>query len=122
MANRPDGKSAKTQRVTFTKASAERISRVVRKVEAGNRGGQPLIYQPRIGSGGKVFRVCKFTGSWDIDTSKTITFLNQTATPNTVAAKNLFATISGSTVTSTFYNCAIGKDGTAWYLIAAECP
>ena len=110
-------------RVTFTKASAERISRVVRRVEAGNRGGQPLTFEPRIGGGGgKVFRVCKFTWSWDIDTSKTITFLNQTATPNTVVAENLFATISGSTVTSTFYNCAIGKDGTAWYLIAAECP
>lgn len=108
-------------RVTFTPGSAERIAKVVRIVEAGNRDATGYVPGPRLQGGGKVFRVCKFTGSWSIDTSKTVTFLNQTATPNTVAATNLFATISGSTVTSTFLNCAIAKDGTAWYLIAAEC-
>jgi len=108
-------------RVTFTPGSAERIARVVRVVEAGNRNATGYVPSPRLQGGGKVFRVCEFTGSWSIDTAKTVTFYNQTATPNTVQAQNIFATLSGTTVTSTFRNCAIAKDGTAWYLIAAQC-
>jgi hypothetical protein len=42
-----------------------------------------------------------------------------TTTPNTVAAMNLFAQIATSS--SATRNCAIARDGTAWYLIAAEC-
>jgi len=67
---------------------------------------------------GKTFRICTFTGAWSINATKTVTFRNQTATPNTVAAVNLFAAI---TAASGSRNCAIGKDGTAWYLIAAQC-
>lgn len=70
----------------------------------------------------KVFRICTFTGTWNIDTQKTVTFRGVTSTPNTVTAQNLFATINGSTNTSTSMPCAIAKDGTAWYLIAARCP
>jgi hypothetical protein len=70
------------------------------------------------GAGGKVFRVCTFTGAWSINGSKTITLRNQTTTPNTVSAVNLFAAIAAPSGTA---NCAIAKDGTAWYLIAAQC-
>ena len=122
MPQRPDGKAAKTQATSFTRPAAERIARVVRKVEAGDRKENALSFQRVGGGGGKVFRVCTFTGSWSIDAAKTVTFKNVTSTPNTVAAVNLFATINGSTVTSTTLNCAIAKDGTAWYLIASECP
>ena len=108
-------------RVTFTPGSAERIAKVVRIVEAGNRdtGWRPPA--PRTVGSAKVFRICTFTGSWTIETAKMVTFYNQTATPNTVQAENIFATLSGTTVTSTMRNCAIAKDGTAWYLIAAQC-
>jgi len=68
---------------------------------------------------GKTFRVCTFTGSWAIGYSKTVTFRNQTSTPNTVSAMNLFATVGRDSGQPK--NCAIAKDGTAWYLIAAEC-
>lgn len=110
------------ERVVFLRPDAERIARAVRRVE-GMREGTPLTFRRVVegGGGGKVFRVCKFTGSWTINAAKTITFLNQTATPNTVVAQNIFATLSGTTVTSTFRNCAIAKEGTAWYLIAAQC-
>jgi hypothetical protein len=74
---------------------------------------------PRAAS--KVFRICTFTGSWSKSASKVVTFKFQTTTPNTVSASNLFATVSGSTVTSTNINCAIAREGTAWFLIAAEC-
>ena len=69
----------------------------------------------------KTFRICTFTGSWSINASKTVTFKGVTTTPNTVSVVNLFAAITGTTVTSTLRNCAIAKEGTAWYLIAAQC-
>lgn len=118
MAQKPDGKPARTERVTFTKPAAERIAKVVRAVEGGDRDAGPLTFGTRnAGGGGKVFRVCTFTGSWAINISKTVTYKYVTNTPNTAAATNLFATIT-STGTK---NCAIAKDGTAWFLIAAEC-
>lgn len=121
MAQKPDGKGAKTERVAFTRPAAERIARVVRQVEAGDRKGEPLRFGARAGGGASpvVFRVCTFTGAWIIDSAKTVTFKYQTNTPNTVSATNLFATLGTSA--SDPRNCAIARDGTAWFLIAAEC-
>ena len=122
MAQKPDGKPARTERVTFTKPAAERIAKVVRAVEGGDRDAGPLTFGNRGAAGNpKTFRVCTFTGAWSINAEKTVTFKNQTATPNTVAAVNIFAALTGTTATSTSRNCAIAKDGTAWYLIAAQC-
>jgi hypothetical protein len=116
MAQRPDGKPARTERVTFTKPAAERIAKVVRAVEGGDRDTGPLTFGNRGVSGNpKAFRVCTFTGSWSINATKTVTFRNQTATPNTVSAVNLFFPFSAATNATT--DCAIAKDGTAWYLI-----
>ena len=104
-----------TSRVDFTRAAAERIANVVRIVETGDRDGTPLRFGKAVssGGGGTVFRVCTFTGAWGIDTAKTVTFRNVTTTPNTLLATNLFFDIpdDGSKA------CAVGKDGTAWYLI-----
>jgi hypothetical protein len=114
VAKKPDGASAGTQRVTFTKTAAERIGKVVREVEAGDRDLGPLTFGPRVGgAGGKVFRVCTFTGAWSINAEKTVTFKGVTSTPNTVAAINLVCGMnpSGSC------DVSIAKDGTAWYLI-----
>lgn len=66
-----------------------------------------------------VFRICTFSGGWDKGTQKTVTFKYMTNSPNTVSAMNLFADIG--TVTQNLRNCAIAKDGTAWFLISAEC-
>jgi hypothetical protein len=119
MAKKPDGKPASVERVSFTRPAAERIGKAVRLVEAGDRDLGPLEWGPRGGGGaGKVFRVCTFTGAWAINSAKSVTFRNVTSTPNTVAAVNLFVTIP---VPASAKNCAIAKDGTAWYLIAAEC-
>lgn len=110
-----------TSRITFTRPAADRIANVVRIVEQGSRDEAPLRFgRADVPSGGKVFRICTFTGTWAIDTFKTLTFRGVTTTPNTVLAYNLFAVITTSgTATST--PCAIGKEGTAWYLIAARC-
>jgi hypothetical protein len=116
MAQKPDGKPARTERVTFTKPAAERIAKVVRAVEGGDRDVGPLTFGARIGGvSGKLFRVATFTGSWSINATKTVTFKNQTATPNTVAAVNLFFPVTSTAAGNT--DCAIAKDGTAWFLI-----
>lgn len=113
MAKKPDGAAAGTQRVTFTKTAAERIGKVVREVEAGNRDQGPLTFGSRGVASGKVFRICTFTGSWAINGTKTVTFKNQTTTPNTVSVVNLVCGLnpSGSC------DVSVAKDGTAWYLV-----
>ena len=115
---KPDGKAARVERVAFTKNSAERIGRVVRIVEAGDRDARPMLFAPRLegGTGRKTFRVCTFTGAWSIGSTKTVTYKNQTTTPNTASVTNLFWPIpEGGT-----RDCAIAKDGTAWYLLVPQ--
>lgn len=116
MAQKPDGKSAKTERVTFTRPAAERIAKAVRRVESGNRDGMPWSVSPRlVGGSAQVLRMGTFTGAWTKTTIKSVTLRTSTAT---LAAVNLFANIGTASASR---NCAIAKDGTAWYLIAAEC-
>jgi len=115
MAQKPDGKSARTERVTFTKPAAERIAKVVRAVEGGDRDAGPLTFGNRgVAGNPKAFRVCTFTGAWSINDTKAVTFRNQTTTPNTVAAVNLFFPFPAPASAT---DCAIAKDGTSWYLI-----
>lgn len=96
-----------------------RIRRTVDAAEAApmrlQTGKIPVRLEGDDGTPAKVFRICTFTGAWSKGASKTVTFKYQTNTPNTVVATNLFATVPGSAT------CAIARDGTAWFLIAAEC-
>jgi hypothetical protein len=78
----------------------------------------PTRLQDMPRGGVSAFRTGTFTGAWAKSTLKTVTFRGVTATPNTVAALNLFAAIGTA---SSSRNCAIAKEGTAWFLIAAEC-
>jgi hypothetical protein len=98
----------------FDVRSARRIARVVQAVELEPRRASPLTFDPVIEQrSDKVFRVCTYTGDWPAGSSKTVTFKNQTTTPNTVSAVNLFLTLPDNGER----NCAIAKDGTAWHLI-----
>jgi hypothetical protein len=116
MSRKPDGKPAKTERVTFTRPAAERIAKVVRAVEAGDRDQPGITYGSALGGvASKTFRMATFTGSWSINSAKTVTLRGSTAT---LSATNLFAAI-GTAASSR--NCAVAKDGTAWFLIAAQC-
>ena len=110
----PTGRDA----VQFTRESADRIAGVVRTLELTPARGAPLNFDAVPPGQRKVFRVCTFTGAWSKNSAKTVTFRNQTSTPNTVSATNLFAAIATAAGSR---NCAIARDGTAWYLIAAEC-
>jgi hypothetical protein len=119
-ANGGAGQGAGNNRfVKFTRPAAQRIAAAVRQVEGGNRdqGGMTFEHPQGVGSV-KLFRVATFTGAWAKNSVKTVTFKYATATPNTAVATNLFATL-GTAASSR--NCAIAKDGTAWFLIAAEC-
>jgi hypothetical protein len=110
----PSQGAGNKQFVKFSRGAAQRIAKVVRTVEQGNRDQQGVSFghQPMPG---KVFRVCTFTGGWGKTSDKTVTLRNQTAT---LVATNLFADIVTATSSRA---CAVAKDGTAWYLIAAEC-
>jgi len=66
----------------------------------------------------KVFRICTFTGSWAINETKTVNFKYVPGATNTVNALNLFAAVPAPASSG---DCAIAKDGTAWFLIAAVC-
>ena len=119
-ANNGAGQAAGKSFVSFSRPAAQRIAKAVRTVEAGDRNQPGLTFDHPMPGGGKVFRVCTFTGAWSKNAAKVVTFRGITSTPNTAVAQNIFVAISGTTATTT-KNCAIAKDGTAWYLIAAEC-
>ena len=99
--------------VSFSRPAAQRIAKAVRTVEAGDRNQPGLTFDHPMPGGGKVFRVCTFTGSWSIGSTKNVTYKYQSTTPNTAVATNLFFPVT-STAT---LDCAIAKDGTAWFLV-----
>lgn len=102
------------ERISFTRPSAARIARVVRAVENARPGGRPLESQRQeMPSRPKVFRVCTFTGVWSIGSLKTVTFKDQTSTPNTVTVVNLFCGMSPNASC----DVSVAKAGTAWYVV-----
>ena len=110
MAQKPDGKAAKTERVSFTRPAAERIAKVVRTVEAGDRKGAPLRFGSRVaGGGGEKLQLATFTGAWGTATYKTVTLAGSTNTASVLNACNpvlnaacertvVFSVISGTQV------------------------
>lgn len=118
MADRPDNKPARAEYVKFSRPAADRIAKAIRKVEQGNRDVQPIRFD-RVDGGmaRKTFRVCTYKGAWEIAAAKTVTFKNQPTTPNTVSATNLFWPSIPDLGTR---DCAIAKDGTAWYLLQIQ--
>lgn len=106
--------------IQFDAGSGQRIANVVRIVEDLRPPAKPLTFTPVVESrrGGSAVRMATFTGSWTKNATKTVTLKYQTATPNTYVAMNLFSNVGAAAATR---NCAIAKDGTAWFLIAAEC-
>ena len=116
-ANNGANQAAAGKGVTFTRQAAQRIAKVVRTVEGGNRNQPGIVFdhpQPGSVGSGVMFRVATFTGSWGINSLKTVTFVNQTNTPNTASVSNLYFDYPEPTGNVT---CGIAKEGTAWFLI-----
>lgn len=92
----------------------ETITRVDGLMDRERGPGMPIVHQEMMQRGnGKVFRICTFTGAWQVGTNKTVKLKYQSETPNTVSVTNLFLPIQ----TTDSRDCAIAKEGTAWYLI-----
>lgn len=100
-------------RVTFTKASAERIAQAVRIVEAGNRDTGGLPTAPRLGpSAGGGVRFCTWTANWSYGGTAAITF--DPATNVTATAVNVVLGFGPG-------DGWVAKKGTAgWHLIGAD--
>jgi len=116
MAQQPDGKPASTERVTFTRPAAQRIARVVRTVESGDRTQKGLSFQHSAISSGiaqKTIRAATFTGSWSIGTAKVVSFSQ--APTATATVTNLTWPLDEASPST--QNCLVGKEGTNWWLI-----
>ena len=100
-------------RAVFTLEAAERIASAVRKVESGNRDEAPLSFRRVDFTRSRPIRMAKFSGEWDLDSTHVVTFLNKTSTPNTAIVSNLLINLPGGIDR----RCAIGKEGTAWFLL-----
>lgn len=85
MAQKPDGKPAGVERVAFTRPAAERIARVVRRVEAGDRDAGPIGDGERLQGLPYRLRLGTFTGSWETGQYRAVTLLGST---NTVSVYN----------------------------------
>jgi hypothetical protein len=99
MAQKPPGKTSGDGRVTFTKSSAERIADVVRKVEAGDRDGDPFGNSPRLSSAPYRLKLGTFTGAWATGTYKTVTLKDST---QTVSVYNWCNPAGGNTSTAQY--------------------
>jgi hypothetical protein len=122
-AKRPDGKAAKTERVTFTRPAAERIGRVVRIVEAGDRKEAALVFGSRSATPTREHvRLGKITATWEHGTSATVERLdgdgNPFDPPSTFTATNYFTTVNVAADGERYVAC--GLVGDTWILIEAE--
>jgi len=104
------GQAAGKSFVSFSRPAAQRIAKVVRTVEAGDRNQPGLTFDhPQFG-GVALFRTATFTGSWSIGGVKNVTYKYMSGTAN--ATNDLMNLPSAGT-----RNCVIGREGTAWRLI-----
>jgi len=98
-------------RVVFLRPDAERIARVVRRVE-GMRDTPPLTFRRVIneGRGGGGIRLAAYSGQWNRGSSKIVTFASDAATADVY---NALMTLPEAGSRS----CIVGRDGTAWQLV-----
>ena len=107
----PTGPLSATQ---FTRESAERIARVVRRAELTPSAGVPLSFDRRLSDRvPKQVRAATFTGSWSIGASKVVTF--KYAPTSTQTVTNLSWPITHSHASAE--DCVVGKEGTSWWLV-----
>lgn len=106
-------KRAGSEFVKFSRQSAQRIAKVVRTVEAGDRAHEGIVFDHPIPSQGAAIRSATFTGAWSIGSVKNITFKYREGTAN--AHNDLINLPEASS-----RNCIVGKEGTAWRLINWE--
>lgn len=98
----------------FDVRSARRIARVVQAVELEPRRASPLTFEPVLEQRQKkTLRLGTYTGAWPADQANTVTLRGSTAT---LSAVNLFLPLPENGTR----NCAVARDGTAWFLVQAQ--
>lgn len=97
-------------RVTFTRSSGERIAKVVRIVEAGNRDASGIAQDARLQSPLPI-RFCSWTSTWTIGSTATIQFWN---TDITATANNVYLGVGGGD------GWVARKGTTGWSLIGCD--
>lgn len=115
--------------VTFSHGAAQRIAKAVRVVEGGDRNQPEITFEHPLPPA-KWFRVCTFTGSWNINSQATVTFATvgtaagtgefsvATVTAgDTAVAMNHLYTIGDACRTQVAY---IAKVAGAWHLVNVE--
>jgi hypothetical protein len=138
MAQKPDGKSIRTERVTFTKPAAERIAKVVRTVEQGDRSGAALTFgavPPQAMAASSVkfayhtattnWSVIGFTGATTTNNTKVIQFAFPTTTPfatalcvNHLSPIPLMTTVATAAIS--LQRVLVLKENGMWRLIGAQ--
>lgn len=111
---------------TFTKRSAERITRVVRDVERGGRDQPPVYFRRSSGDdgGGEVI-IGKTTEAWLKNTSQEIEIWDQAEPPNEEAAdppKTQLAWNKFYPVASGVWVLIAKSTNGKWYLVEAAIP
>jgi hypothetical protein len=113
------GQAAGKSFVSFSRPAAQRIAKAVRTVEGGDRNQPGLTFDhPMPGGGTKTFRRATFSGSWAVNSTAVVTFVQ--APTATASATNLTWPLGGCTQSTT--TCIVGKEGTSWWLIAPALP
>lgn len=97
-------------RITFTRASAERIAGAVQVVESQRPATRPLTFEPFLEKP-SIFRVGVVATAWPKNGTATVT-LDRSG--RTVQAHNKLVSLPTGRAVN------IAKDGTAWYLVSYE--
>lgn len=135
MAQKPDGKGAKTERVTFTRPAAERIAKAVRTVEQGDRGSEGLTFTrvsaPSVGpavrmayyTASSTWSRVSFSSATSTFNTKVIQFAFPTGQTATALCVNHFVTLTVQSTVATLATRQISvmKEAGMWRVIAAEC-
>jgi hypothetical protein len=85
-----------TARVDFTRSAAERIARVVRLVEQGDRDGAALSFRKVDPEGSVRVRMCSWTGSWGFNQTHVVGVGRFPAVGFTAVAINEFFSFKGT--------------------------
>lgn len=120
MAQKPNGKADRGDRIVFTRSSAERIAKVVRQVEAGPRNGAALMFGAHLGElldDGQGLRSGTFNSPWAIGATNTITLVNA---GGTVTASNSLISYPSPPAGKSSVKCVIGKSQGSWILVNWE--
>jgi hypothetical protein len=98
------------------------VRRTIDRVEGESIGNGfrriPTVLEGEDGRRQTVFRIATFTGAWVIGAVKNVQLKYLPGATNTVNVTNLFAAVPAPSGSG---DCAIAKEGTAWFLIAAVC-